>query len=104
MPGRADEGIAAEAALSDQVKVPLMRAEGLTGPPGQYELNHYAAVQNGGSPNDLRNLWVMPSTGIYGAREKDVEDAQLHTRICSGFLSVAEALTMIRIDWSPPPP
>lgn len=88
-------------AESDKVKAALMRAEGLSGPASQYQLNHYLAVADGGSPNDLTNLWVLPEAGISGAHEKEVEDNQLHQRICSGSLSVDEALTQIRTDWSP---
>lgn len=89
-------------ALSDQVFRRLMDAEGLTGPPSAYVLDHLFPVELGGAVNDLRDLWVLPWQGPHGAYAKDREATTLHARVCTGTLSVLGALQQMHADWSGP--
>lgn len=89
--------------VSEGVKRSMVAAEGLTGPLSAYELDHFDAIETGGAVNSLANLWVQPWDGTFGAHAKDTEENTLHTRVCSGAISVTEALQQYRIDWGGPP-
>ena len=65
--------------------------------PGAYEVDHLISLELGGS-NDIRNLWPEPYQGPDNAHVKDVIENRLHSQVCSGAITLAEAQRQI-INW-----
>jgi hypothetical protein len=61
-----------------------------------YEEDHFISLELGGSPKDPKNLWPEPHPSY---NEKDKVENYLHSQICSGKLSVAQAQAEITKDW-----
>ena len=61
-----------------------------------YEEDHFISLELGGSPKDPKNLWPEPHPSY---NEKDKVENYLHSQICSGNLSLAQAQTEITKDW-----
>jgi hypothetical protein len=61
------------------------------------ELDHYIPLELGGS-NDLANLWPEPYT-FPGAHEKDRVENYLHSQVCGGAMTLADAQQAIASDW-----
>lgn len=69
------------------------------------ELDHLVSLELGGSPNDVRNLWVEPPSPGHRAgagpnNPKDGVESRLHRAICSGSVTLAQAQEAIVTDWS----
>jgi hypothetical protein len=64
-----------------------------------YELDHLISLELGGAPRDAANLWPEPWTGNSNARQKDVVENALHSQVCRGALSLADAQREIATDW-----
>jgi hypothetical protein len=76
-----------------------MSAYGAPGSTGLYEYDHLVSLEVGGAPNAAANLWPEPYAGPYGARVKDTIENRLHTLICSGQISLADAQYQEATDW-----
>jgi hypothetical protein len=63
-----------------------------------YEVDHLISLELGGS-NDISNLWPELSKGDNGALIKDKFENYLHSQVCSGKLSLADAQSEISGDW-----
>lgn len=66
--------------------------------PGQYEVDHFISLELGGT-NDQSNLWPEPATPVPGFHEKDTVENYLHSQVCSGAMTLAEAQKEISTDW-----
>jgi hypothetical protein len=69
------------------------------------EYDHLISLQLGGDPNDPRNLWVEPAdpshkagTGVNNL--KDPVETKLHTAVCKGVITLAQAQSAIVTDWT----
>lgn len=71
---------------------------GVCAGPGGCSIDHLIAVGLGGS-DDIRNLWPIPNDGPWNAADKQALADELHTRVCAGTLSLAEAQAMVSGDW-----
>jgi len=63
-----------------------------------YEVDHLISLELGGS-NDISNLWPENYIINSGARTKDSFENYLHSQICKGSISLAEAQKQISTDW-----
>ncbi len=84
---------------TDPLKVELMRAYGLTGAPGDYELDHFIPLELGGNPSDPKNLWPEAHAPSPGSPQKDKIETMLKNRVCDGKMTLAEAQQRIRSNW-----
>jgi hypothetical protein len=64
-----------------------------------YEEDHLIPLEIGGAPRDPRNLWPEAYDGPCGALVKDRLEDKLHTLVCNGTLTLAEAQQAIASDW-----
>ena len=95
------------AALTEKAKRALLAAYGLTGAPGEYELDHLVPLEAGGA-SDVRNLWPEQNIGsphevdphAEGLNAKDGVEGRLHEAICAGQVSLAAAQQAIAADWT----
>ncbi|MDQ0937119.1 hypothetical protein [Streptomyces turgidiscabies] len=78
---------------------------GFTGSMRDAEYDHLISLQLGGDPNDYRNLWVEPAdpghkkgNGVNNA--KDPVETKLHTAVCAGKVTLAQAQQAIVTDWT----
>ncbi|MGY4983762.1 hypothetical protein ACWCYL_42715 [Streptomyces sp. 900105755] len=78
---------------------------GYTGAMSEAEYDHLISLQLGGDPNDPRNLWVEPadpghktSQGINN--KKDPVETKLHTAVCAGKVTLAQAQRAVVTDWT----
>jgi hypothetical protein len=76
-----------------------------TGSLKEAEYDHLVSLELGGDPNDPRNLWVeapdpshKPKDGVNN--KKDKVENKLHSAICSGSVSLADAQKAIVTDWT----
>jgi hypothetical protein len=89
------------ASYTDQLKRQQKITYGeATVPNSQLEEDHLIALGIGGAPHDPANLWPQPRTGSHGAPDKDREEDTLHTAVCSGQMTLANAQATIRNDWT----
>ncbi|MFF7358345.1 hypothetical protein ACFZA1_37820 [Streptomyces filipinensis] len=78
---------------------------GFTGYMGDAEYDHLISLQLGGDPNDPRNLWVEPADpdhrkGAGVNNKKDPVETKLHTALCAGKITLAQAQQAIVTDWT----
>lgn len=66
--------------------------------PGQYEIDHIISLELGGS-NDIANLFPQPADPRPGFHEKDQVENYLHSQVCSGKMSLADAQHQIATNW-----
>jgi hypothetical protein len=64
-----------------------------------YEVDHLISLEIGGS-NSIKNLWPQAYAGKCGARVKDVLEDKLHQLVCHNSITLEEAQTEIRTDWT----
>ena len=76
-----------------------MAAYSAPGSTGLYEYDHLVSLEVGGAPNAAANLWPEPYAGPYGARVKDKVENKLHSLICAGQLSLAQAQYEEATNW-----
>jgi hypothetical protein len=77
---------------------------GYTGSMRDAEYDHLISLQLGGDPNDPRNLWVEPPSPGHVKNAgpnnpKDVVETELHTAVCKGTITLAQAQQAIATDW-----
>ena len=65
---------------------------------GEYEVDHLISLELGGS-NDISNLWPEAANPTPGFHEKDLVENYLHSRVCSGVISLQEAQKEISTNW-----
>lgn len=66
--------------------------------PSLYEEDHLISLEIGGNPTDPKNLWAQPYAGT-GAHIKDQLENKLHSLVCSGKLTLADAQKQISTNW-----
>jgi len=81
------------------LKVKQMTAYGWTGSTSDYEEDHLIPLEVGGNPTDPNNLWPEPYAEPNGARDKDRVENLLHSRVCSGQMTLADAQSLIATNW-----
>ena len=64
----------------------------------KYEVDHLVSRELGGA-DDTSNLWPQPWTGPWNAHLKDRLENELHRRVCSGRMPLADAQRLIAQDW-----
>lgn len=64
-----------------------------------YEEDHFIPLEVGGSPDNPANLWPEPYSGTYGAKAKDKVENYLHSQVCNGGMSLADAQNKITTNW-----
>jgi len=77
---------------TNRIKLELFTSLHLPGRPGDYELDHAGPIEDSGDPRNRRNLWMQRSTGPWNARDKDRLENEVHRRICSHQITVAQGL------------
>jgi hypothetical protein len=65
---------------------------------GEYEVDHLISLELGGS-NDVSNLWPEAASPKPGFHEKDGVEDHLHSLVCSGAVTLAEAQREIAPNW-----
>lgn len=60
------------------------------------ELDHELALEIGGAPADIRNLWPQPAPAYH---MKDLLENALHAEICSGKTPLVVAQHEMATDW-----
>jgi len=63
-----------------------------------YEVDHLISLEIGGG-NDISNLWPENSKIIDGSLTKDKFENYLHTQVCGGKMTIAEAQKEISSNW-----
>lgn len=66
--------------------------------PHAYEVDHLISLELGGS-NSIRNLWPESYSIYWNAHVKDALENRLHSLVCNGSISMAEAQKEISTDW-----
>jgi hypothetical protein len=69
---------------------------------GNYELDHLIAIEDGGDPHSVNNLWPQPrkATGIqHSAEMKDGFEHYLHRQVCDEHISLSHAQSELSQDW-----
>jgi hypothetical protein len=90
---------------TDPLKKELMKSYGLDPTPENlrnHELDHLIAIEDGGDPHSVNNLWPQPkeATGIqYSAEMKDTLENYLHQDVCAGHISLSDARSQLSQDW-----
>lgn len=99
------KGIRPPESVTGQEKRLNAKSYGYTGPLGDAEYDHLISLQLGGDPNDARNLWIEPpdpnhksGTGVNNL--KDSVETKLHSAVCSGKITLAQAQKAIVTDWT----
>jgi hypothetical protein len=64
-----------------------------------YEEDHLIPLELGGDPRDPHNLWPEPRHGPHPASAKDAVENRLHTEVCAGTVTLAEAQNRIAANW-----
>ena len=67
-------------------------------PSGTYELDHLIPLELGGD-NANANLWPEAASPTPGFHQKDQLEDALHTLVCDGSLSLAEAQHDFASNW-----
>ena len=57
------------------------------------------ALELGGAPQDVANLWPESWTGEPNAHEKDAVENFLNREVCRGTIRLVDAQQMIATDW-----
>ncbi len=73
---------------TNDLKAKQMREYGVGGSLSDYQEDHLISLSLGGHPTDPRNLWPEPNPR---AIEVDAIELELHEKVCSGELTLAEA-------------
>jgi hypothetical protein len=85
--------------VTSPIKRERMAAYGYTDSPANYELDHLVALEDGGDPSSIQNLWPESYSGTESAHTKDHIENLLHARICSGQITLQAAQTALRTNW-----
>lgn len=98
-------GIRPPESVTGKEKIANAASYGYTGSLSDAEYDHLISLQLGGDPNDPRNLFVeppdpghKPGSGVNNA--KDPVETKLHTAVCKGKITLAQAQSAIVTDWT----
>jgi hypothetical protein len=82
--------------VTDAIKRRL--ANGLSGAPQDYELDHLIPLGLGGHPTSANNLWLQtwPEAAI-----KDRDELRLHREVCAGRMTLEQAQHEMVTTWGP---
>lgn len=87
-------------AYTDALKVRQIKQYGYADTaPADYEEDHLIPLELGGNPTDPANLWPEPRFGSYPASKKDGVENALHSKVCSGSITLASAQREIAVNW-----
>jgi hypothetical protein len=64
-----------------------------------YEEDHLVALEVGGNPTSVKNLWPEPRLTTWGATKKDALENRMHRLVCSGTVSLAVAQQVLEVNW-----
>ncbi|MDQ6854169.1 MAG: HNH endonuclease [Actinomycetota bacterium] len=64
----------------------------------KFTIDHLIPLELGGS-NDIRNLWLQRKKGDTGSSPKDRAENRLHSVVCAGTVTLADAQAAIVADW-----
>jgi hypothetical protein len=64
-----------------------------------FEEDHLIALELGGSPTSVKNLWPEPWVSPLGAHDKDRLENKLHALVCSGSIPLTVAQKAIASNW-----
>ncbi|WP_324614483.1 hypothetical protein [Streptomyces sp. MMG1121] len=99
------KGIRPPASITGKEKQLNAASYGFTGSLRDAEEDHLVPLEDGGDPNDARNLWVQPpdpghkpGSGINN--KKDPIESKIHTAVCSGKVQLNAAQKAIATDWT----
>ena len=82
------------------IKSKLMREQGVPqSEAAKYELDHFIPLAVGGHPRDIRNLWLQPWEGEWGAKAKDRLEVKMKALVCTGRISLESAQEAIQANW-----
>ena len=85
---------------TNPLKTKLMDSYGLDASDRQnYELDHLIALEDGGNPTSVNNLWPEPYNIQENAHVKDAFENYLNTQVCSGAMSLSDAQHALSEDW-----
>ncbi len=73
-----------------------MREYGFTDAIQAHEEDHLIPLELGGDPRDPRNLWPEPGAS---PNPKDRLENALHTAVCAGRVTLADAQRVMATDW-----
>jgi hypothetical protein len=65
-----------------------------------YEEDHLIPLELGGHPTNPKNLWPQPRSGNHPASMKDSVENSLHSKVCSGSITLAVAQAAIASNWT----
>jgi hypothetical protein len=82
--------------ITEQEKAASIAAYGGGGSMGDYEYDHFVALELGGATNDPRNLWPEPGAS---PNPKDAVEYELNQKVCAGQMSLARAQRAIVANW-----
>lgn len=89
--------------ITDRLKRERMHAYGYDGlPASDVELDHLVALEMGGHPDDIANLWPQKwadEPGAPGAHTKDQVENVAHRHVCAGTITLQFAQASIALDW-----
>lgn len=99
------KGIRPPASVTGAEKKLDAKSYGYSGSLSDAEYDHLISLQLGGDPNDPRNLWLEPAdpghrSGAGVNNAKDPVETRLHTAVCSGQITLAQAQEAIVADWT----
>jgi len=81
------------------LKIKQMALYGWTGTTADYEEDHLIPLELGGHPSDQNNHWPEPYKIPNGARAKDKVENLLHSQVCSGQMTLADAQKLVASNW-----
>lgn len=85
---------------AEEIKKAAMAAAGIPWSQSRnYELDHDASIEDGGSPTDLGNLSLQPYFGQYNAHQKDKVEDKIHELICNGTITLDQGYTDLTTNW-----
>ena len=64
-----------------------------------YEEDHLIALEIGGNPTSVMNLWAEPHYGSFNSLDKDGLENYLHSQVCSGKMTLTEAQHEMATNW-----
>ncbi len=78
---------------TNKLKVKQMVQYGETGPPSDYEEDHFIPLELGGAPKNAKNLWPEPHSQ---SNVSDPLETKLKKQVCKGILTLKKARAAIR--------
>jgi hypothetical protein len=80
------------------IKLRLFRQQHLDGVLSDYTLDHLIALEIGGHPTAVGNLWLQP---VRESLAKDADERRLHRAVCAGRMTLVAAQAEMIGKWGP---